>query len=49
MFFVKVNKFSLSILKKVNIRDNGNRVNQMCNKGEESLLGSGKQEHLISS
>ena len=47
MFSVKVDEFSLPILKKVNIQDNGNRVNQMCNKGEESPLVSGKQKHLI--
>ena len=46
MFLKKVNEFSLSILKKLNIQDNDNRVNQRCNKGEdseESLLGSGRQ------
>ena len=46
MFLKKVNEFSLSILKKLNIQDNDNRVNQGCNKGEdseESLLGSGRQ------
>ena len=47
MFLEKVIEFSLSILKKVNIQDNGNRVNQRCNIGEESVLGSGKQKHLI--
>ena len=47
MFLEKVNEFSLSILKKLNIQDNDSRVNQMCNKGEEPLLGSGKQKHLI--